>query len=474
MKILKALLVLLLCSTACVTAHADGRPNILFCIADDWSYGHAGAYGDKVVRTPTFDRVAREGALFNRAFCSSPSCTPSRGAILTGQAFCRLEEGGNLWSTLPAKFKVYPDLLEAAGYHVGLTGKGWSPGDFRPGGRTRNPAGPNYPNFAAFLKSLPEDKPFCYWFGSQDPHRPYEKGSGARSGLKPEDVRIPAFLPDTLEVRNDIQDYYFEVERFDTQVGEIIKQLEAAGKLDNTLVIITSDNGMPFPRAKTNLYDAGSRMPLAVRWPAKVKDGRVIDDFISFPDFAPTILEAAGVAVPEGTTGRSFLGLLTSDKAGHIDRRRDRAFIGRERHAQAREGNVGYPMRAVRTGQFLYIRNFEVDRWPAGDPEPYADIDDGPTKEWMLANRSDTTVKRLFALGFGKRPAEELYDLTKDPGQLVNVVDRPEYADRKKRLRSDLERWMAEVKDPRARGQGYLFDKYPYIRPAPNRRGRSL
>jgi arylsulfatase A-like enzyme len=135
------------------------RPNILFCLADDWSWPHAGIAADKVVKTPTFDRVAREGVLFENVFVSAPSCTPSRGAMLTGQWHWRLEEGGNLWSTLPAKFPVYPDLLEGAGYHVGFTRKGWGPGRHEPGGRTRNPAGPGYKSFQEFMKARPEDKP---------------------------------------------------------------------------------------------------------------------------------------------------------------------------------------------------------------------------------------------------------------------------------------------------------------------------
>lgn len=158
------------------------RPNILFCFADDWSWPHAGAYGDKVVKTPAFDRVAREGFLFTRAFSAAPSCTASRAAILTGQSPHRLEEGGTLHGYLPKKFPVYPDLLEQAGYAVGFTGKGWGPGNFKAGGRERNPAGPPSKSFDEFLKTVPAGKPFCFWFGSLDPHRPYEKGSGLAAG----------------------------------------------------------------------------------------------------------------------------------------------------------------------------------------------------------------------------------------------------------------------------------------------------
>ena len=229
------------------------RPNIVFAISDDQSHAHTGASGDTVVRTPAFDRLAADGVLFAHAFCSSPSCTPSRGAILTGQECYRLEEGVNLWSSLPSKLRTYPDLLEEAGYHVGYTRKGWAPGRLEPGGRTRNPAGPRYDSFAAFRDAAPEGAPFCFWFGSSDPHRPYEKGSGLASGLRADDVSVPPFLPDVPEVRNDILDYYFEIERFDRELGEILSLLEERGELENTLVIATSDKGMPFHRAKADL-----------------------------------------------------------------------------------------------------------------------------------------------------------------------------------------------------------------------------
>ena len=225
----------------------------MFAISDDQSHAHAGASGNPVVRTPAFDRLAADGVLFAHAFCSSPSCTPSRGAILTGQECYRLEAGVNLWSSLPSKFRAYPDLLEEAGYHAGYTRKGWAPGRLEPGGRTRNPAGPRYDSFAAFRDAAPESAPFCFWFGSSDPYRPYEKGSGLASGLRADDVSGPPFLPDVPEVRNDILDYYFEIERFDRELGKILSLLEERGELENTLVIATSGNGMPFHLAKADL-----------------------------------------------------------------------------------------------------------------------------------------------------------------------------------------------------------------------------
>ena len=427
------------------------RPNILFCIADDWSWAHAGAYGDRVAQTPTFDRVAREGVLFQNSFCSSPSCTPSRAAILTGQEFFRLETSANLWGTLDKKFAVYPDLLEAVGYHVGLTRKGWGPGDFRPGGRTRNPAGPNFKDFDAFLAAKPKESPFCFWFGSIDPHRPYETGSGVASGKKLEDVRVPAFLPDAPPVRSDILDYLFEIERFDREIGVMLATLQARGELDNTIVVITSDNGMPFPRAKTNLYDYGAHMPLAIRWPRRVPGGRIVEDFVSHTDFAPTFLETAGLKPVPGMTGRSLLPLLSSKQSGQIEAVRDAAVFGRERHG------MSFPCRAIRTREFLYIRNYKPDR-------ANFDTDNGPTKTFVMEHKDEPQWARFHQLSFGLRPAAELYDLKRDPDQLVNVAGQAAHAAAQSTLNARLEARLKSLRDPRALGEGAYFDTAPITR----------
>lgn len=446
----------------------DQRPNIFFAISDDQSWVHTSAAGDPVVRTPVTDRVAREGVTFNNSYCSSPSCTPSRAAILTGQHFWRLKESANLWSTLRKdEFPVYPDLLEAAGYEVGLTRKGWGPGDFEHGGFTRNPAGPGYKNFAEFMQRVPDGKPFCFWFGTSDPHRPYEPGSGAARGMNLRDIRVPAFLPDSPEVRSDIADYLFEIERWDRELGEALDLMQKAGRLDNTIVVITSDNGMPFPRAKGNLYDYGVRMPCYVQWRARVKGGRKIEDFVSHTDFAPTFLEACGLKPPGATSGRSLLPLLTGGASGRIDRQRGHVLVGRERHTNASTGSVGYPMRALRTHDHLLIRNYEPDRWPASDPERYADIDGGPTKTYLLDHRTESAVKPLFDMACAKRPAIELYALKDDPFQMNSVAGRPSHRDIEKRLIAELQSELKRLADPRETGGPVEFDNYPY-------RGRRL
>lgn len=442
-----------------------GQPNILVIIADDWSHPHAGAYGDTVVKTPTFDRIAREGVVFTHAFAASPSCTPSRASLLTGRAVHQLEEGGNLWGFLPAKFETYPEMLEAAGYFVGFTRKGWGPGDFQAGGRKRNPAGSQFANFAAFLEKVPRGRPFCFWFGSQDPHRVYDKGAGVASGKSVDQVTVPGFLPDTPEVRSDILDYYYEVERLDREAGDLIKALETSGQLQNTIVVFTSDNGMPFPRAKANLYDGGTRVPLAIRFPARAKAPATVNDLVVLTDLAPTLLEAAGLEPKAEMTGRSLLPLMEGGRQAD----RDRVFLERERHAHVRRGNLSYPSRAVRTDDFLYIRNLRPDRWPAGDPEKvyavgaFGDIDEGPSKELLLARRSEAAIARFFHLATDKRPAEELYDLRKDPHQLDNVANRPEYARQKRGLRAALDGWMRETADPRLASDDDRWDTYPYF-----------
>jgi len=441
-------------------------PNILFCLADDWSWGHAGVYGDPVVKTPVFDRIAKEGVLFTHAFSAAPSCTASRAAMLTGQAPHRLEQGANLYGFLPKRFPVYPDLLEAAGYKVGYTRKGWGPGNEEAGGRTRNPAGPKFSSFAEFLKTAPAGKPFCFWFGSTDPHRKYEPGSGIKSGLDPEAVRVPPMWPDTPEVRGDILDYYFAVQRFDREVGELLDQLAKTGRAENTFVVISGDNGWPFPRCKANLYDGGTRQPLAVRWPARFKSGRTLDDFISLTDLAPTFLEAAGLKPLPEMTGRSFLSLLTgAEKPG----RRNTVFVERERHAGVRKDLLGYPSRAVRTREYLYIRNLRPERWPAGDPEPdffagpFGDCDPGPAKDAIVSRRGDPGMRKFVELCFARRPAEELYDVREDPHQLVNLANLPRSARAKASMRARLDRWMKDTQDPRASNDEDRFDGYPYF-----------
>lgn len=398
---------------------------------------------------------------------------PSRGAVLTGQWHWRLKGAANLWSVFPDEFATYPEILEKAGYAVGVTGKGWGPG--RTESRGRKLVGEGYKNFQDFLARKPSGKPFCFWLGTSDPHRPYARGSGVRSGMKLDKVRLPACFPNVPEVRSNVADYYWEVQRFDRLVGSAVSSLEKSEELGKTIVVMTGDHGMPFPRCKSNLYDSGARVPLAICWPDKVKGGRELEDFVSFTDLAPTFLEAAGVTPPGDMTGRSLVSFLTGSKAGRVDPERGHVLMGKERHVvgQEKPDAGGYPCRAIRTYDFLYIRNFRPYRWPAGTPNPekaqmpgawYADCDNGPTKTYMVDSRDKSkTNRRLYELAFGKRPAEELYDLKKDPDQLQNVAGNPAYAEAKAKLAARLMAELKATEDPRALGHGDFFDAFPYL-----------
>ena len=338
-----------------VNCHAAERPNIVFAIADDWGWPHATVYGnDDVCQTPTFDRIAKGGVLFNHAYVSSPSCTPSRNAILTGKYHWQLGSGANLWSTLDTKHATYPLLLEDAGYHVGSWRKSWGPGNLD--NWERHPAGKVYKSPDSFLDDWDRNEPFCFWLGSSDPHRDYELGSGKASGMDLDKIKLFGHFPDNETVRGDVADYYYEVQRFDRDVGEFLKKLEQLGVLENTIVVMTGDHGMPFPRCKSNVYDSGSRVPLAISWPRGIAStGRVLDDFVSTTDLAPTFLELAGMDVPEEMAGRSLQSLLASDRQGRVEPDRDHVLTGKERHVMAQESPIrgGTPMRAIRTHEFF-------------------------------------------------------------------------------------------------------------------------
>ncbi|MGH9340859.1 MAG: sulfatase family protein [Acidobacteriota bacterium] len=450
---------------------APSRPNILLLMSDNHSWNHLGCYGDPVVRTPQIDSVAGRGVRFRHAFCAAPSCSPARAGLLTGQDIWRLEEGANLWGILPDKFPFYTDLLEEAGYHVGCEGKGWGPGSVAMSGRRKNHAGTEYESFDAFLQANASAKPWCYWFSSRNPHRPYTVGSGVASGMDLKQVPVPAYLPDTEVVRSDICDYYFEVQQFDREVGLILNKLEDTGQAENTLIIICSDNGWQMPRGLANLYDFGGRIPLIMSWADRISPGRVVDDFINLNDLAPTFLDLAGLEIPEAMTAASLTNLLFSEESGQINAQRNHVITARERHALCRYNGVGYPGRALRTRDFLYIRNFEPERWPAGDPPLFGDVDAHmlqypcPSKMYLLQHRHKPEVAPLFELAFGKRPAEELYDLRKDAACMSNVASLAEYEPMRQGLRRQLEDYLRKTGDPRILGGEIIWDTAMYYQP---------
>jgi arylsulfatase A-like enzyme len=512
------------------TAAEAKRPNILFAFADDWGR-YASAYAkldgpgtvNDLIRTPAFDRVAREGVLFRRAFVSAPSCTPCRSALVSGQHFWRTGRGsilrGAVWD---GSNPAYPLMLRDAGYHIGKMYKVWGPGtpaDAPYGGQKHayQKAGGRFnqfsenatklvaagksleaakqelyadvtANFDAFLADRKPNQPFCFWFGPTNVHRKWIKGSGkALWGLNPDDLKgkMPPFLPDVPEVREDLADYLGEAMAFDAALGLLVQRLESIGELENTLIVVSGDHGAPgFPHGKCNLYDFGAGVSLAIRW-GGAKGGRVVDDLTSLTDLAPTFLELGGVKVPEVMTGRSLVPLLTSEKSGQIDPKRDAVFIGRERHVEnARDGFLPYPQRAIRTHDFLLIVNFKPERWPLGEPyrldggnppsieeltentrSTLPDEDSGPTKAWLVGVRNDPKWRTHYEWAYGRREREELYDLKADPHQTKNVATDPAYA----KVRTDLEkRLMDELKrtgDPRLVDDGKFFETPPMAGP---------
>lgn len=435
----------------------ENKPNIVILMSDNHSWSHLGCYGDPVVKTPNIDKIAQQGIRFTNAFCAAPSCTPARASMLTGQNIWRLEEGANLWGILPSKFKVYTEMLEEAGYLVGFEGKGWGPGSFEAGGRDRNPAGEQFSSLEEFISKRKEGQPFTYWFSSRNPHRPYN----ANAKEQPVDlasIEVPTYLPDNDAVRRDIADYYAEVQMFDKEVGAFMKYLEESGAIENTIVIVCSDNGWQMPRGLANLYKFGTKVPMIIKMPGKDQKGRVINDFVSLNDLAPTFLELAGLPIPDEMDAKSLVNILNSNKSGVIDPARDFMVTARERHAFVRQDGAGYGGRAIITDNFLYIRNFEPEQWPAGDPPLFGDVDahmlhyPSPTKMYILKNREKEDVRKFFELAFAKRPAEELYDLVADPDQMNNVAHEKAYKEIKNKLAERLNLYLEKSNDPRVIG----------------------
>lgn len=449
--------------------HASDRPNILLIIADNWRWPTAGVLGDPMAKTPAFDRMAREGVLFTHTFNPVPSCSPTRACLLTGKTAHEGGERASLWSAFPKDTPVVTQLLREAGYEIGYSGKPWGPGNFAVSGWKENPVGPKFANFTDFHEKGDASKPFFFWLGNTDTatrggRLPYLEAAKAK--LDATTLKVPAELPDCPEVREDLLNYYGGVMKLDEEASQAIALLEKAGQLDNTVVIYTSDNGWQLPRGLANCYDSGSRVPLAIRWGKNLVAGRRVDDFVNVADLGPTFLELAGLAPPKEMSMHSIKSLLLGREDPF---QRDAVFIERERHANVRHDNQSYPVRAVRTHDFLYVRNLRPDRWPAGDPDvrfvhgrPFGDVDTTKIKDFLLARQNDPAYANYVELIFGKRPAEELYDLRHDPDQVINVAAKPEYADALREHRDRVDTWMIRTKDPRVDPAYDGWDVFPY------------
>jgi arylsulfatase A-like enzyme len=457
-------------------ASAAERPNILFILADNWKWPTAGILGDPMARTPAFDRVAREGVLFTHTFNPVPSCSPTRSCLLTGKAAHQLGERASLWSAFPKDTPVVTDLLRQAGYEVGFSGKGWAPGNHEVSGWKENPVGAKFKDFATFRAKQDASKPFFFWLGNTDTATkagklPYLEL--AKQKLDPSKLTIPPELPDCPELRDDLMNYYGGLIKLDDEATAAIEVLEKSGQLDNTVIIYTSDNGWQMPRGLANCYDSGSRVPLAVRWGKRLTAGRKVDDFVNVADLGPTFLELANLSPPAEMTMHSIKNLLL----GITDSTpRDAIFIERERHANVRHDNQSYPIRAIRTRDFLYIRNLRPDRWPAGDPDvlflhghPFGDVDTTGVKDFLLAHQTNPAYAKHIALIFGKRPAEELYDVRTDPNQLINIAGEAKHAETLNYLRTRVDDWMKQTNDPRVDPANDDWDKFPYYGKAPKK-----
>ncbi len=469
----------------------SAKPNILFCIADDATWMHMGAYGCKWVQTPAFDNIAEKGILFANAYTPNAKCAPSRACILTGRNSWQLEEAANHLCYFPAKFGTIAEALDEAGYHVGYTGKGWAPGDAgtingkkrdllvnqynqkKTSAPTKAISSTDYAaNFKVFLEEKKKDEAFFFWYGGHEPHRKYEYGSGIKKGGKKlEQIEsVFSFWPNVDSVKTDMLDYAFEIEYFDTHLGKMLKLLEEKGELDNTLIVVTSDNGMPFPRIKGQNYEYSNHLPLAIMWADGIrKPGRTVDDYVSFIDFAATFADVAGIDESklgmQVVEGKSLTPIFTSGKPGRVDSSRDYVLLGKERHDVGRPHNQGYPIRGIVKDGFLYVKNYKPERWPAGNPESgYTNTDGSPTKTFILNQRRRGENILFWQYNFGLRPEEELFDLANDRDCMNNLAKDPSFSDQKREMHELMVQELRRQEDPRMLGNGDVFDSYlPFI-----------
>lgn len=498
------------------------HPNILIAISDDQSYAHTSFAGCKFVNTPGFDSVANNGIYFRNCWSGSPGSAPSRSSLVTGRYHWQNESSGQHASGWLDKYVPYVDELERNGYHTGFTGKGVGPFQYarndqdsllrkkdaagKAYNRVRYQKGVNdtrtaegigannyFANFIDFMKERKQDQPFYFWYGATEPHRTFEQDSWKRNGKDPSMVEVPAFLPDDGIIRGDILDYAVEIEWFDHHLTKMLNYLDSIGELDNTVVIVTGDNGMAFPRAKAFFYEYGIHVPLAISYPDGFPEGRIVDDPVSFTDLAPTILEITGV-MPEKMmpiSGRSIVEILKSKKSGVVDADRKYIYAGRERHSSSRWNNLGYPARAIRSKDFILVWNIRPDLWPAGDPralkpgtdEPvpmygidesgrhipewaFTDVDASPSKSYIIEHHNDPSVRGFFELGFSKNPEFQLYDVANDPYSLNNLSGDPGYSAVENELRSALMEELKRSGDPRVVGPDReIFESYPRFSP---------
>ncbi len=411
-----------------------GKPNFVIFIADDAGWNDIGPYGNSGIQTPNIDRLAREGLTFHNAFVTTSSCSPSRCSIMTG-LYPHNTGAGELHLPLPADKKIFPGELKKNGYYTVAAGK-WHLGpnrtEFDSIFHPHEASGAA--DWARALENRPKNKPFFMWLAANDPHRPYVEKQIIPRPNQAEGVFIPPFIPDNDLIREDFRKYYDEISRLDANIGKVMDQLDKEGLAENTVIIFLSDNGRPFPRSKTRLYDSGVKTPFIIRWPGHIKGGSHSESLVSSIDIAPTLCELAGVPLLKEFQGKSFAKLFTDTEATIHD------FIFAEHNWHDYQAHE----RLVRSKKFLYIKN----RLPLLTASPPADAVSGVTFQEMI---------RLYHMGqltgpqkdsfVAPRASEELFDVINDPFQLTNLAASAGHAGVLKQMRQELEKWIALTGD---------------------------
>jgi arylsulfatase len=420
------------------------RPNIVLFIGDDISVGDFGCYGHPTSQTPRVDRLASEGVRFANAYLTTSSCSPTRTSLITGRwphntgaPELHMTESPHL-----GELPQFPHELREAGYFTAQAGKWHFNGDATKSFDRRHESPPSHPDepsgaemWLPILRERPKDRPFFLWYAAHDAHRGWDQPLSA-GPHGPDDVEVPPYLVDGARTREDLAHYVDEVHRFDANIGAVLDELERQGVRDDTVVLVMTDNGRPFPRDKTWLYDSGIKTPLVVHWPARLARPAVVSSLISVIDLAPTILELAGVEPPPSFQGVSLVPLL-ADPGASV---RDLVFAERNWHTQR------YHERMVRYENLVYIRNnlpqligFNLAHYGKMNQPAYLELVD----EWR-AGETTPPQEDVFAK---PRPSEMLFDVSADPHQLTNLAAEPEFAERLDALRAALDQWAEETGD---------------------------
>lgn len=426
-------------------SESDTIKHVLFIIGDDWSHPHYENFTESI-STPTILGLANRAVYFTRAYCSVSSCTPSRATILTGQDFSRMKQGGVQNSFLPKEYSNLVNILEEQGFYVGHSGKVWGPWNYEVGGYIRNPVGYKKASFDSFLTEFEQSNSsnFFFWFGSRKTHLPYNVPSHESFN--------PAFPRKIDDLKLRAGQYASLVHEFDHEIDQLIQILKRRRLYRNTLIVIVGDNGWPLPRGKTEMYDLGINVPLIIS-ASSISDPGVYNGFTSLIDLAPTILDIFKIDISSDMTGKSYIDVFRDRNIV----KRNYIIAGKERHALARAGGRGYPIRAIRTDEWLLIKNYKASsRYPCGDPPNYGDCFGGSELKQQLLKDS-----LMYKLVFEKRKKYELYNVVEDPLQVENLADSSRYSEIGQVLEDSLNNYLKVNLDPRALGLEE-WDTYPY------------